>query len=39
MLALNLRGINALGIVLEMPTAMLTDGGNKKIGVWGTISR
>ena len=34
-----LRGINALGIVLEMPTAMLTDGGNKKIGVWGTISR
>ena len=34
-----LRGINALAIVLEMPTAMLTDGGNKKIGVWGTISR
>ena len=34
-----LRGINALGIVLEMPTAMLTDGGAKKIGVWGTISR
>jgi hypothetical protein len=34
-----LRGINALGIVLEMPTAMLTDGGTKKIGVWGTISR
>jgi hypothetical protein len=34
-----LRGINALGIVLEMPTAMLTDGGTKKVGVWGTISR
>ncbi|HUQ79588.1 MAG TPA: DUF4331 family protein [Gemmatimonadaceae bacterium] len=34
-----LRGINALAIVLEMPAAMLTDGGNKKIGVWGTISR
>jgi hypothetical protein len=34
-----LRGINALGIVLEVPTAMLTDGGTKKIGVWGTISR
>ena len=34
-----LRGINALGIVLEMPTAMLTDGGTRKIGVWGTISR
>jgi hypothetical protein len=34
-----LRGINTLGIVLEMPTAMLTDGGTKKIGVWGTISR
>ena len=34
-----LRGINTLAIVLEMPTAMLTDGGTKKIGVWGTISR
>jgi uncharacterized protein DUF4331 len=34
-----LRGINTLAIVLEMPTSMLTDGGNKKIGVWGTISR
>ena len=34
-----LRDINTLGIVLEMPTAMLTDGGTKKIGVWGTISR
>jgi hypothetical protein len=34
-----LRGINTLAIVLEMPAAMLTDGGTKKIGVWGTISR
>jgi hypothetical protein len=34
-----LRGINTLGIVLEMPTAMLTEGGTKKIGVWGSISR
>ena len=34
-----LRGINTLAIVVEMPTAMLTDGGAKKIGVWGTISR
>ena len=34
-----LRGLNTLAIVLEMPSAMLTDGGNKKIGVWGTISR
>ena len=34
-----LRGINTLAIVLEMPAAMLTDGGNKKIGIWGTISR
>jgi hypothetical protein len=34
-----LRGINTLAIVLEMPATMLTDGGNKKIGIWGTISR
>jgi len=34
-----LRGINTLAIVLEMPAVMLTDGGTKKIGVWGTISR
>jgi uncharacterized protein DUF4331 len=34
-----LRGLNTLAIVLEMPAAMLTDSGNKKIGVWGTISR
>jgi len=34
-----LRGINTLAIVLEMPASMLTDGGTKKIGVWGTISR
>ena len=34
-----LRGVNTLAIVLEMPAAMLTDGGTRKIGVWGTISR
>ena len=34
-----LRGLNTLAIVLEMPAAMLTDGGTKKIGIWGTISR
>jgi hypothetical protein len=34
-----LRGINTLAIVLELPSAMLTDGGNRKFGVWGTISR
>ena len=30
---------NTLSIVLEMPTALLAPGANKKIGVWGTISR
>ena len=34
-----LRGINTLAIVMEMPSAMLTNGGTRKIGVWGTISR
>lgn len=34
-----LRGVNALAIVVELPTAMLTVGGTAKIGVWGTISR
>ena len=34
-----LRGVNTLAIVLEMPAAMLTDGGTRKIGIWGTISR
>jgi hypothetical protein len=34
-----LRGINTLAIVIELPAAMLTDGGQRKIGVWGTISR
>jgi Domain of unknown function (DUF4331) len=32
-------GHNVLSIVLEVPTAMLTSGGNAKIGLWGTISR
>lgn len=34
-----LAGVNALAIVLEMPKAMLTAGGNAQIGIWGTISR
>ena len=34
-----LRGVNTLAIVIELPAAMLTDGGQRKIGVWGTISR
>ena len=34
-----LKGSNLLSIVIELPTAQLTAGGNAKIGVWGTISR
>ena len=30
---------NALSIVIELPTILLAPGANKKIGVWGTISR
>ncbi len=33
------KGFNVLSIVIEVPTAWLTAGGNPKIGVWGTISR
>jgi uncharacterized protein DUF4331 len=33
------KGFNVLSIVIELPTAWLTAGGNPKIGVWGTISR
>ncbi len=33
------KGFNVLSIVMELPTASLTAGGNPKIGVWGTISR
>jgi len=33
------KGFNVLSIVIELPTADLTAGGNAKIGVWGTISR
>jgi hypothetical protein len=33
------KGFNVLSIVIEVPTSMLTAGGNAKIGVWGTISR
>jgi hypothetical protein len=34
-----LRGLNTLAFVVELPTAMLTQGGTPKFGVWGTISR
>jgi hypothetical protein len=33
------KGFNVLSIVIELPTAWLTAGGNPKIGVWGTTSR
>jgi hypothetical protein len=33
------KGHNVLSIVVELPAAMLTAGGNSKIGLWGTISR
>ena len=34
------RGFNDLAIVIELPTAMLTNAGaNPRFGVWGTISR
>src|SRR5436309_1630922 len=33
------KGFNVLSIVIELPTAQLTAGGNAKIGVWGAISR
>jgi hypothetical protein len=33
------QGQNVLSIVVELPAAMLTAGGNAKIGIWGTISR
>jgi hypothetical protein len=33
------KGFNVLSIVIELPAAQLTAGGNPKIGVWGTISR
>lgn len=33
------KGFNVLSIVVELPTTMLTAGGNPKLGVWGTISR
>lgn len=34
-----LAGVNALAIVLELPEALLTAGGQARIGLWGTISR
>ena len=33
------KGFNVLSIVVELPTSMLTSGGNPKLGIWGTISR
>ncbi|MEP6905402.1 MAG: DUF4331 family protein, partial [Gemmatimonadales bacterium] len=34
------RGFNDLAIVIELPTAMLTNSGaNARFGVWGTIAR
>jgi hypothetical protein len=34
------RGLNDLAIVVELPTAMLTDGGRRpRFGVWGTSSQ
>ena len=34
-----LRGLNTLAIAIELPSAQLSGGGTKKIGVWSTISR
>lgn len=34
-----LFGANVAAIVIELPTSMLTAGGNAKLGLWGTISR
>ncbi len=34
-----LKGFNCLAIVIELPAAQLTAGGNRKLGLWGTISR
>ena len=34
-----LLGANLASLVIELPTAQLTAGGNAKIGLWGTISR
>ena len=33
------KGFNVLSIVIELPAAQLTAGGNAKLGIWGTISR
>ena len=34
-----LKGTNVLSLVIELPSAQLTAGGNAKLGIWGTISR
>ena len=33
------KDFNVLSLVVELPASLLTTGGNRKIGVWGTISR
>ena len=33
------KGFNVLSIIIELPTSQLTQGGNAKLGIWGTISR
>ena len=33
------RGLNTLAMVVELPVAMLTGGGDGRIGVWATTSR
>jgi hypothetical protein len=33
------KGFNVLSIIIELPASQLTQGGNAKIGLWGTISR
>jgi hypothetical protein len=32
-------GLNALAIVIEVPSSMLTAGGDSRLGLWATISR
>jgi hypothetical protein len=33
------KGFNVLSIVVELPTAVLTQGGTSKLGIWGSVSR
>jgi hypothetical protein len=34
-----LANLNTLSIVVELPEAMLTQGGTSRLGIWGTLSR